>query len=66
MTENPYCMHCPDMEEDLHHIFRECERAKKFWEIATDMERWRRSAHLPFMEWLDSNLIAKHRGLDEA
>ena len=66
MTADPYCMHCRDMEEDLHHIIRECERAKKLREIARGMERWRRLAYLHFVGWLDNNLTAKQRGLDEA
>lgn len=56
---NPFCLFCPNVEEDMNHLFRDCPRAAEFWGEAQKANHPQNGTSLPFREWLEYNINQK-------
>lgn len=59
LTQIQYCINCPDKEESLMHLFKDCPKTNQFWRILRSRHEIEERQSSNFEEWVSGNIRSK-------
>lgn len=59
MTATDICSRCRTNREDIHHLLKNCSKAKAVWLNLKDHDWWHHSNSLPLQDWIKTNMCSK-------
>lgn len=64
--KNPYCQHCPGVEESITHVLRDCPIAAFLWRHLIEVENRSKFFGCDLVDWVNLNMngeMGKHHEL---